>query len=786
MKHKQDAGKSGKKEEKRPIAARKIVAIVILGLILLATLLVCGYFGAKTFRLTRQRRAAMAAYERKDYATAERLLRACVRKDPNSEAEIVALANIYREFGNAGMEAQMWNSAAALNPLNAEYRENMLSSALRAADYLLLHGILVRKEKLDEKFTDQELYLYVIASYRAGYAKDADNAYRKYVGADPEAFRKNALGRLAEFMAKYADMPDGEIEAYLDEARQSDDPAIRYEALYTSMLRTVSRPEDDAADDEEIEALLKQIVDVNRYAGTPLLADFYFSRYRFDDAIAAAEPYLKTIDNLELYLLYAECCVFADKPDKLKELEKTLRRKPGSLPLMADYCGILIAYMAGDEKATAESIHKSGHLVSSPLSRFIHLQVALKQDSFNEILSVAGDLFSNPPFYDLHDRSLALCLEYLAAQMRKPENQDDPSRMADLAKTLAGYSPSNRLLADIILTDQSKKGLAKESDLMDALETFPDDLLLLEITAEHLFFYGKPEQSLELIEQAGDNGMTSARLEFIRMLALSQMKRNDEAAAIFRQLVEQSEFDLRLLAQYFVFCRERNRVSDMADMADRLAALKDGKIELFAPFFRAAALLSEDDEAKRKEALDMLAATANDNPDFTFYAANKLSEADRLDEAEAKYTAIENTYSKPELVYVNLSELYHEKNKPDKAVDAAKKAYELGKDSILPAFVYAKRLSEAGRFEEAVEILKFPRHEVNYHGDVVSLWSGCMRQVIEKSIADRKFLQAEEQCKHLLIIAPDDEFGKAKLEEIREIMFPKKEQQEEADPAAPV
>ena len=182
----------------------------------------------------------------------------------------------------------------------------------------------------------------------------------------------------------------------------------------------------------------------------------------------------------------------------------------------------------------------------------------------------------------------------------------------------------------------------------------------------------------------------------------------------------------------------------------------------------------------------MLAATANDNPDFTFYAANKLSEADRLDEAEAKYTAIENTYSKPELVCVNLSELYREKNKPDKAIAMAKKAYELGKDSdsILPAFVYAKRLSEAGRFDEAVEILRFPHHKATYHEDVVSFWTDCMRHVIEKSIADRKFMQAEEQCKHLLIIAPDDEFGKAKLEEVREILFPKKEQQEEADPAA--
>ena len=49
-----------------------------------------------------------------------------------------------------------------------------------------------------------------------------------------------------------------------------------------------------------------------------------------------------------------------------------------------------------------------------------------------------------------------------------------------------------------------------------------------------------------------------------------------------------------------------------------------------------------------------------------------------------------------------------------------------------------------------------------------------MYHVIEKSIRERKFMQAEEQCNHLLIIAPDDAFGKENREKVREILFPKK------------
>ena len=141
---------------------RKTIALIILGAVLLASLLAGGYFGVKTVRRTRLRHAAMAAYEKKEYVLAERLLRQYLGKDPNAEAEVVALANIYHEFGDAGKEAQMWQTAGSLNPLNREYRENMLTSAMRSASYGLLYSALGRKTKMGEQLSDRELCLYVI------------------------------------------------------------------------------------------------------------------------------------------------------------------------------------------------------------------------------------------------------------------------------------------------------------------------------------------------------------------------------------------------------------------------------------------------------------------------------------------------------------------------------------------------------------------------------------------------------------------------------------------------
>ena len=536
---------------------RKTITLIVLGLILFATLLVCGYFGVKAVRRTRLRRAAMTAYEKKEYVLAERLLLQYVSRDPNAEAEFVALANIYHEFGNAGMEAQMWQTASSLNPLKPEYRDNMLTSAAHAASYTLLHGILGPKVRGSENCTDRELSLYVISSYRSGYQTDGDAAYRKAVKADPEAFHKSELGRMAEFIAGYADLSEGERDAFLDKAMKSEDPVIRFEVLYSSIGRILQRGEE--ADGERIESRLKQAVEVNYYAGTPLLADYYFSKYRFGDALDVLEPYLKTIDNLNLYLLYAECCVFEEKLDELKELKKKLSRKPGVLQIMADYCEILIAYLENDEEKLAAAVRQSGKLVTSPLSRFIRLRVALANESFNEIRTVAQEIFSSEPFHNLHTRALVACMDYISVEMMKTENRNDPSRMAELAKILSGYLRGNRMLTEIILVDQYKRGLAKEEELTAALEEFPDDRLLLQITAEYLVLNGKPEQALDIIKPVlsaaeGEEQPPAPKYLILQVLALDQLGQRDEASAIFQKMLEQSEFDLEILPLYFQYC----------------------------------------------------------------------------------------------------------------------------------------------------------------------------------------------------------------------------------------
>ncbi|MDD6336843.1 MAG: hypothetical protein PUC15_00460 [Lentisphaeria bacterium] len=780
---------------------RKKLAIIVLGLILLVSLLACGYFGFKTFRRSHQRRVAMATYEKKDYVLAERLLLAYVSQDQNSEPEFVALANIYHEFGNYGMEAQMWQRAAALNPLNGEYQRNMLDAAVKSASYYLLYSALGRRVQQGETLDDRDLLLYLFSCYRTGHLKDAESVGKQYhldSDSEPELFRKSDLGRLVGQLAKEQQdkTPDAESLDRLKELAQSDDPLVRYEALYFILLQ-MSDAEDEGtpADDEEIESFIRRLVDANYYAGTPVLADFFYSRSRFADVMAVSEPYLKKIDDLNMYLLYLESCVFENQLEPLREMTGKLHGRPGSMPFLGDYGEILASYLEQDSVKLRENVRKYGKLITSPLSRYIRLQTVIDSGaSFSEVRTAANDFFSVKPSQTLLEKAVPACLKYMEEQMARSGNQD-VSQMAELAQIVAGCAEKNEFLSTIILIDQYKRGLAKEADLLAALKDFPGSLILRRVAAEYLILNNKAERAMPLIEDvlkaSGDK--TDRGIQFLHLLALEQLKQYDEAGKVFLSLVEQSLFDTNLLYQYFDFCTRYHDVPALNSMADKLETVQDGKLEHYAKFFRAAAIYEQGRDAASdtvdgdalKTSLTILKDAPTGDANFTFYAANQLSRHDWLDDAETKYKAILKTNRDPSLIFVNLSELYQAKGEQAKALEAAKEAYSIEKQSMLPAFVYAKRLSEAERYEEAVAVLNFPRRAVNYCEDVVELWAECMKKTIEKNIADHKYTQAEENCKHLLVIVPEDAFGQEKLDEVRKLMHPDDQKKDEAaEPAA--
>ena len=132
-----------------------------------------------------------------------------------------------------------------------------------------------------------------------------------------------------------------------------------------------------------------------------------------------------------------------------------------------------------------------------------------------------------------------------------------------------------------------------EEDILAAVEQYPDTPMLLLIAAEYMVMHGNGEQALSLLEQlenAGENGELNSGALFLKMLAMAELERIDEAAEIFRKLLEDSQFNLSILKEYFSFCTSAKREKDLAAMADMLENSQDAKLKQYAVFFRAASL----------------------------------------------------------------------------------------------------------------------------------------------------------------------------------------------------
>ena len=209
-----------------------------------------------------------------------------------------------------------------------------------------------------------------------------------------------------------------------------------------------------------------------------------------------------------------------------------------------------------------------------------------------------------------------------------------------------------------------------------------------------------------------------------------------------------------------------------------LSTSESPDLKALAPFFRAEELLLRE---KKNEALSLLETAKTDHPDFAFRAANLFSQYDLLDQALSCYLTLAGKHPDKQMVFANIAEVYLAKGMKAEALSSAKQAWEANRDGRIGQFVYAKMLAENGQYQDAEKVLKIPNRKVELPDEIKKLWTDIMHHAIENSIAGERYMQAEEQCKHLLTIAPDDEFGKEKLKKVRELLKTKKDENQNGD-----
>lgn len=740
----------------------KKTKIIPVGILVVVILFAClgflGYFGVKMMRRSHLQSEARKAFAAKDWKKAERLLKEYVELDRDAEEDFVRLAQVYRHFGNADEEMQCWYRASALNPLKPEYWNAYAESALKARDFQHLYTTLSSKVYSDAELAPKDRMLYLVCTVMTNRSKDAEKYYELMLKEDPEAFQRDELGRYAEFLATINKSSEDERSNFIERGIRSDDSFVRLESILFYLGRLESSGKDEDSILEEKESMLKQAAALNRFAGTPFLADFYFSRLDFPSVIEVAGPYLEDIVHIPLSVLYAESCVYGAQPEKLKPLAERYRRLDWRCRMLASYFDALYDFSQGSEETNdelAKLMQEVGGVIQSDLANLIKLQIALNNDSVEMISGSLETIMKRPPFYDLQERARSAVRSYLWNKIQAdPALAGDP-RMAKLAQLVSTPGGEDPFLMRLLITDLRKRNVLSRPVIREYLDAFPSDPYLLQVAAEFELFNDDPERCLEYTERfyALEDEEPSTSFDLLHMLALELSGKIDEAAKEFAALVDNDEMNLELLFHYLEFCSRYDRRTELAKMAERLNSSNVPELKALAPFFQAEDLFLQ---GKKEEALSLLETAKTDQPDFALYAANKFSSCDRAEEALSRYVALIGKHPDRRLILANVAEGYLAKGMKEEALSYARQAWEADGDDGLAQFVYAQMLAANGRYQDAEKVLKIPNRSIELSKEIRELWTDIMLHCVQEDFANRQFSRALERSAHFLVLYPDD------------------------------
>ena len=727
------------------------------------------FYALKDIGKYRNYNHARAVFESGDYEKAKELFVKVIGDDPNKEGAIKAMAQIYHYYGDWSNEAFFRQRLVRLNPLSEEYYRDFLNAAFRARNFGTIYSHLNLKVMENPELPPEEGALYVISAMHSEHVSNGKAFYADRIKSDRKYFSSTESGRYVELLLNASDIDRDKARKIISSLPDIKDKQVRFETIST-LLYFFSK-QSDRESDEQMEKLLKESAELNEFAGAPMLADYYFSHYRFEDSLKTCEEFLKTKINAFILVLYGESCLLSGHPELIPPLAAKVRNLRGRQSIIiASYFDAMQAFGEGDEVRLRSAMLESESTIMTPLSLLMRLHLSILSDSPKEILFLLDKIMKDAPFLDFQQRARTLALRYLLKQadLSFASDPDRLSSCAEIAAMIQTPDDDVSFLKRIIVLDHFRKEILSEEELAESMNVFRGDPILLRIAAEYYLKRERPAHAMDCITEynsleyaEGQDSMT-----ILHILALNQLGRKDEAEKEFRILIEKNE-DKQLLFFYYEFCAENKLYDSLKSLLTWIESLpKDSPNRAALPFIRAEILLSE---GKQDQALSLFEKSPSDDPQYIFHAAKRLAEAGRNDAALARYQSIQNTYPDKAEINMNLSELYAEKGDAKNALACARIAWEADRNDLQARYVYGKRLYDSGEYAEAVTVLNFPQYKAYFPKEMLDLWSKAIHEQIKADFDAGRYTPALENVKYLLIYFPDDEAGLDYVEMIQTI-----------------
>lgn len=770
----------GRKKEKQAwhikvgglrLTLNRILILCGFLLVFLLCLGACFFYAFKDLGKYKDYARAVTLYEAGDYEAAKDLFVKVLSEDPNKEDAVAAIADIYHHYGDWGNEAFFRQRLMRLNPLDQKLRDDFLESALRARNFGVIYTFLNLKVMEDaNSLPPGEGALFVLSALQSGHVQNGKAFYDMKRKASPGYFQESERGRLVEMKmeTKELNAPRArEILAFLNEAQ---DPIVRFETINT-LLYYYSQ-QTDRESDERMEELLREATELNEFAGAPLLTNFYFSHYRFDDAIKVCEKYLETKINAIMPVFLCESFALSGQAERILPLVELMRGlHVRQANILASYMDALNAFCEGDNERLQKSLLEAGSTIRTPLFGLMSLQIAILTDSSKGIRQNLNTIMKERPFMDFRQRARTAALYYLMDKANEDlaSNPDKLNDCAEIAALVQTPGDDVSFLRRIILLDHFNRNVLTEDELQNALEKYPGDAVLLQIAAKYYLLNGKPTRAMEYIVEYNDlkDVPDKGTISILHMVALDQLGRKADAEKEFRAIVERGEDD-SLLYLYYSFCIENKFLESLKLLAKWLESLpKDAASRSALPFVRAEILLA--DSATRNQALDLFEKSSASDPHFVFHAAFRLVEAGRLDAALSRYLSIRDTYPEKGLLNICISDLYSRKGDKKSAMAFARTAWQLDKNDFQARYVYGKCLFDEGQVADAFSVLGSPQYRAEFPADMLKLWEKVVRAQIKSDFENGRYTPVMENARRILTCFPDDKEAREYLQKIEDI-----------------
>lgn len=765
------------------LTPKRIVIIAGFLLIMLGCVGACFFFLVKELDRSIECSRAIALYDAGDYAAAKEKLIEVLSHDPHKEAAVAALADIYHKYGDWGNETFFRQRLARLNPLNQQYYEDYLDSAMRARNYSVIYSLLSLKAMDEDSLDPETASLYLLSALHSDHVSNGKSFYRSKTLTEPRFFSSSERGRLAEVILKAELLTPKDAEKLFATLDDVKDPVVRFEVqnMRAYLLSKFDVEENDA----KIEALLKEAAELNNFAGAPILANYYFTHYQFEDAMRVSEEFLQNKLNTVMPIIYGESCVLSGQPELIDPLADRIRNLGGRQSrIIASYLDALKAFAEGDMEKTKTCLLGAANTIATPLSSLMTLLVAVYNRSSTEVRSTLDHIMMQPPFMDFQERARSAALHYLLTEVGDLKGFPDQQKITEyaaIADLIRTPGDDSSFLLRIILLDKYNRGSLNEDELQSTLKTFPNDPVLLRIAAEYYLFRNNTKLAMEYIDQArkGADGAAPDAMDVLHMLALDQQGRHEEAGDEFRSIVERAPDNGDLLFYYYTYCTQHGFQDSLRELGKRVAALpQNSGIREFLPFIQAEIQFADGDKTA---ALDVFENAKTDRPDLIDYAGDFLAAGGRTDAAIKRYLSILENEDAPDKAQLNLklSRLYREKNDLASARKYAYAAWSQDREDLDARFAYAHFLVDEKDYAEALSVLKFPQYKASFPEDVVALWETAMRAQIRSDFLNGRYTPAFEGAKQLQVYFPYDEMAQDYIQRVEQIRQEEREKEKE-------